>query len=252
MRKKEELTKKQQRILAVLAISIMIIIMGLLMWVIGRPLVRFASEPELFREWIESYGIWGPGIYMGCVILQVLVAFIPGEPLELVAGYAFGTLQGSLLCLAASTIGSVLVFGLVRRYGMKLVEVFYSAEKLHELRFLKKSKKRDILYAIIFIIPGTPKDLLCYFAGLTDMKFTTFLLICSVGRIPAMITSTVSGDALGSESYLPAIIILTVTLIISGIGLLIYRHICKKNNREPMEYLKTKMRERNEKREKEE
>ena len=212
MRKKEELTKKQQRILAVLAISIMIIIMGLLMWVIGRPLVRFASEPELFREWIESYGIWGPGIYMGCVILQVLVAFIPGEPLELVAGYAFGTLQGSLLCLAASTIGSVLVFGLVRRYGMKLVEVFYSAEKLHELRFL----------------------------------------ICSVGRIPAMITSTVSGDALGSESYLPAIIILTVTLIISGIGLLIYRHICKKNNREPMEYLKTKMRERNEKREKEE
>lgn len=247
MKKKDELTKKQQKIIAIIAILIFVIVVTVLVVAVGIPLIRFVSEPEMFRQWVETHGIWGQLLYVFCVILQVLVAIIPGEPLELVAGYAFGVVRGSLLCLLASTVGSVFVFGLVRRYGMRLVEIFYPVEKLRELRFLRKSKKRDILYAIIFTIPGTPKDLLCYFAGLTDMKFTTFLLISSLGRIPAMITSALSGDALGTESYLPAVIIIAGTLVVSGIGLLVYRHICKKQNREPMQYIKSKVEKINDK-----
>lgn len=249
MDKKEKRTETQQKRGAIAVVVLVAVFSLWIMWVVGRPLIRYASEPERFRQWIDGYGIWGPAVYMGCVILQVLVAFIPGEPLELVAGYAFGSIQGTLLCLIASSIGSVLVFGLVRRFGIKLVNVFYSEEKLRELRFLKHSKKRDILYAVIFILPGTPKDLQCYFAGLTDMKFTTFLLICSLGRIPSILTSTASGDALGKASYIPAVIILCATLLISGGGIILYRHICKKHNREPLEHLKTKMRENHEKKE---
>ncbi len=247
MKRKDELTKKQQKIVAAVAILIFAAVVAILVVTVGIPMIKFVSEPEMFRQWVEIHGIWGQLLYVFCVILQVLVAIIPGEPLELVAGYAFGAIRGSFLCLLASAIGSVLVFGLVRRYGMRLVEIFYPVEKLRELRFLRKSKKRDILYAIIFTIPGTPKDLLCYFAGLTDMKFTTFFLISSLGRIPAMITSALSGDALGTESYLPAIIIIAVTFVISGIGLLVYRYICKKQNREPMQYIKSKVEKINEK-----
>lgn len=250
MKKERELTKKQQKIIAVAAIVVLIAVVGMLMWIVGRPMLQFVSEPEKFRQWVDEHGIWGPVLYVFCVILQVLVAFIPGEPLELVAGYAFGTIEGFLLCLGASAIGSVLVFGLVRRYGVRLVEVFYSVKKIRNLRFLKNSPKRAVLYAIIFTIPGTPKDLLCYFAGLTDMKFRTFLLISSLGRIPAMITSTLSGDALGTESYIPAIIVLGATLLISCVGLMIYHYICKKNNREPMQYIKTKMGKINDKKKK--
>ena len=241
MKKNRELTKKQQKIIAVTAMIVVVLLVGILMWVVGRPLLQFVTEPEKFRAWVDENGIKGQLLYVGCVILQVLIAFVPGEPLELAGGYAFGTVEGSLLCLGASVAGSILVFGLVRRYGIRLVEVFYPTEKLRNLRFLRKSPKRDILYAIIFTIPGTPKDLLCYFAGLTDMKFSTFLLIASLGRIPSLITSTLSGGALGAESYVPAVIVLVVTLVISGVGLLIYRHICKKQNREPMEYLKEKV-----------
>lgn len=232
MKTKQELTPKQQKGIAIASIIIFVAILTALVIVIGIPLIKFVSEPEKFRQWVDTHGIWGQLLYMFCVILQILVAFIPGEPLELVAGYAFGAIHGTVLCLLASTIGSVLVFGLVRRFGTHLVEVFYPVEKLRELRFLKKSKKRDILYAIIFFIPGTPKDLLCYFGGLTDMKFTTYFLITSLGRLPAMITSTLSGNSLGTASYKTAVIIIAVTLIISGLGLLIYRHICKKNNRD--------------------
>ncbi len=230
--KKIDLTKKQQKILAALAIAVYIMVMLAVGVVIGIPILRFVSEPEQFRLWVDSHGIWGPILYVAFVFLQVVVALIPGEVFEIVGGYAFGTWMGTFLCLLGSTLGSVSVFALVRRYGVKLVQVFFSLDKLKALHFLKKSPKRIFLFWIIFMIPGTPKDLLCYYAGLTDMKWKTFILIASLGRIPAMITSTVGGDALGLQNYVFAIVILVIAVAISGIGLFIYNRICDKEEKE--------------------
>ncbi|MBE5886093.1 MAG: TVP38/TMEM64 family protein [Lachnospiraceae bacterium] len=232
MKKPSDLSKKQQKILAALAIAVYIMVMLAVGVVIGIPILRFVSEPEQFRLWVDSHGIWGPILYVAFVFLQVVVALIPGEVFEIVGGYAFGTWMGTFLCLLGSTLGSVSVFALVRRYGVKLVQVFFSLDKLKALHFLKKSPKRIFLFWIIFMIPGTPKDLLCYYAGLTDMKWKTFILIASLGRIPAMITSTVGGDALGLQNYVFAIVILVIAVAISGIGLFIYNRICDKEEKE--------------------
>lgn len=230
--KKIDLTQKQQKILAASAIVVYILVMLAVGVVIGIPILRFVSEPEQFRLWVDSHGIWGPVLYVAFVFLQVVVALIPGEVFEIVGGYAFGTWMGTFWCLLGSTLGSMAVFGLVRRYGVKLVEVFFSLDKLKALHFLKKSPKRIFLFMIIFMIPGTPKDLLCYYAGLTDMKWKTFLLIASLGRIPAMITSTIGGDALGLQNYVFAIVVFVAAVAISGIGLLIYNRICEKEEKE--------------------
>lgn len=232
MKKPSDLSKKQQKILAALAIAVYIMVMLAVGVVIGIPILRFVSEPEQFRLWVDSHGIWGPILYVAFVFLQVVVALIPGEVFEIVGGYAFGTWMGTFLCLLGSTLGSISVFALVRRYGVKLVQVFFSLDKLKALHFLKKSPKRIFLFWIIFMIPGTPKDLLCYYAGLTDMKWKTFILIASLGRIPAMITSTVGGDALGLQNYVFAIVILVIAVAISGIGLFIYNRICDKEEKE--------------------
>ena len=224
----QNLTKKQQKIIAVAAIVIYIAVMAAMGIFIGIPIVRFVSEPEQFRLWVESHGLLGPVLYVAFVTLQVVVALLPGEVFEIVGGYAFGTVWGTALCLFGSAVGSVIVFGLVRRYGIKLVQVFFPVEKLKALHFLKNSPKRIFLFVIIFMIPGTPKDLLCYYAGLTDMKFVTFIIIATLGRIPAMITSTLGGDALGLQNYMFASVVFVVAIAISGIGLIIYNQICKK------------------------
>lgn len=204
---------------------------GLLTWHFLSPLIKLAADPESFRAWVAENRLLSRLIYILAVILQVLIAVIPGEPLELAGGYAFGALEGTLLCLAAATLGSILVFLLVRKFGIRLAEVFFSKEKLHSLSFLKSSKRREILFFILFSIPGTPKDLLCYFAGLTDMRFSSWLLICTVGRLPSLVTSTVGGSALGDGSHLFAIAVFAVTLLVSGAGLLIYRKICERHKR---------------------
>lgn len=221
----------KQRFLSLTALFIAIGLMLLLGWLIGAPLIRFASQPELFRLWVDSHGILGQLAYMGMVILQVILAVIPGEPFEIAGGYAFGALEGTVLCLIAATLGSLAVFGLVRQFGMRLVRVFFSQEKLQSLRFLKTTPRRDFLFLLIFMLPGTPKDLLCYFAGLTDIRFPVWLVICSLGRIPSLVTSTVGGDALGTGHYWFAGVVFAATLVVSSLGLLLYRRICRRHQK---------------------
>ena len=230
-KKRASLTKKQQKAIAVASIVLFIALTTILAVLIGKPMLSFASKPELFREWVDSNGIAGRIAYFAMVFIQVLVAIIPGEPLEILGGYAFGAFEGTVLCLAAAFSGSIVVFLLVRKLGTRLVEVFFPPERLETLRFLQTSTKRDFLFFIIFMVPGTPKDLLCYFAGLTKMRTSLWLIICSVGRVPSVITSTVGGSALGTKSYWFAVAVFAATLLVSAIGFKIYSDICKRNDR---------------------
>ena len=75
---------------------------------------------------------------------------------------------------------------------------------------------------------GTPKDLLGYFAGLTDLPFPVFCVICTLGRIPSVVTSTLGGNALGTESYAAAVIVFAIALAVSALGLAAYHWICRK------------------------
>lgn len=224
-------SEKQKKIFGGLAMLVYLLLVVWIVIFIGRPMVRFASQPELFREWVNERGTTAWIAYLGMVCLQVFVAVIPGEPLEIGGGYAFGILEGSLLCLIGVFLGSIIVFAFVRSFGMKLVEIFFSKEKIRSLRFLRSSKNRDVVFFFLFMLPGTPKDLLCYFAGLTDMKWTTWLLICSVGRLPSILTSTIGGDALGTQDYWFAVAVFGVTMAVSLIGMLVYRKVCQRREK---------------------
>ena len=208
---------------------IAVLIIGLACIFIGIPMINLAKEPVKFREWVDSKGIWGPVLYMALVIFQILIAFIPGEPLEIVAGYAFGTLKGTLLCITAASLGSILVLLLVRKYGRAVLELYFDKEKIESLKFLQSSERKIVIYLILFIVPGTPKDLLCYYGGLTDISMPLLIFICTVCRLPSIITSTIGGDALGTGDYQFAIIVFAITALISLIGILIYRKFSKKS-----------------------
>ena len=229
MPQKPSLTQKQKKIAAACTLAVFILLSAAVCWFVGRPMIRFAKQPELFRQWEDSLGLWGMIVYVGMCILQVVVAIIPGEPLEICGGYAFGGVWGSVLCMLGLFLGSVIVFALVRKLGQPMAEIFFPPEKLEKLHFLKHSPKRDYLFWLIFTVPGTPKDLLCYFAGLTDLRWSSWLLIASVGRLPSIITSTVGGNALGLQNYQFAAITFAATTVIAGIGLVIYRQVCRRH-----------------------
>lgn len=211
------------------ALILALVIIGLIGWFIGRPLVKYISQPEAFREWVQSKGFVARIAFIGMMVFQVLIALIPGEPFELAAGYAFGAIEGTFLCLIACSLGSIIIFLVVRKFGMKIVNIFFSEEKISQLKFLKTNQKREILFLIVYILPGTPKDILSYYAGLTDMKFFPWFLISFFGRLPSVLTSTIGGNALGKKQYVGAIVVFAVTLIISVAGIIVYNKILAKH-----------------------
>lgn len=225
------MTDKQRKGLYLTAIVIFVLFSAAAGWYIGVPMVRFAGEPELFRAWVDRSGIWGRLLFVGMVFLQVIVALIPGEPLELAAGYAFGALEGTILSMVGILLGSTVIFLLVRRFGPKLAEVFFPERELKQLSFLKDPRKARVLTFILMTIPGTPKDLLSYFVGLTPLSLMQWLKIVVIARIPSLITSTLSGGAAGEKNYLLAAGLLIFTCLLSGAGILYYRKICKEQEK---------------------
>lgn len=218
--------ERKRKWLAGISIAVIVVLLLLITLFVARWLSDFSQDE--FREYIRSFGVIGGLVFLGLQFLQVFIALIPGEVLETAAGYVFGPVMGTFICYVGVALASSLVFILTRRFGVRLVEVFVSREKINELRFINTEKKRNGLIFFLFFIPGTPKDLLTYFVGLTDIQLGTFLVLSMVARIPSVLTSTVGGHFLGEKQYLGAIILYGITGIVSIVGLIIYKSFIKK------------------------
>ena len=231
----KENTQEHQGLKRVVGILILVFI-ALITFVIGRVIMAWVEDPVLFREKIGSYGAFGQVIFVLLVLLQVILAVIPGGPFELAGGYAFGAVRGTLLSILGCSLGSMSVFMLVRKYGHAFIRLFISEKDLESVRFIAESKKVKILMAICFIIPGTPKDVLSYVAGLTDLSLFEWFMICTVGRLPGIFLTALAGHAAGETNYRTAVIALLVMGGISLLGLLVYstikKRVSKKNSRE--------------------
>ena len=224
-----------KRTVGIILVTVFFGLMILLAVFVGKPLVEsiFSGEGDAastFQKIVDSNPVSGRLIYVGIQILQVFIAFIPGEVVEVAGGLAFGAIEGMLLSLIGVAIGSSVIFMLTKTLGMRFVELFVERERINEMKFIRDGRNLEWLVFYVFFIPGTPKDLLTYVVGLTRMKLVPFLIISLVARVPSVLSSTWGGDAIMSGEYTKAIIIFGVALGCSLIGLLMY-NILKKHNK---------------------
>ena len=237
MKRKEKQEVKYTKKKAGIILSVISVIMCILT-VIGVIAINqlnskldLEDDQNVLRIWIDEHPVVSAIIMVAICCVQVIVAFIPGEVVELAAGYAFGAWWGAVLCVVGITFGSVIAIIIARRYGRRIVEAFYPAEKLDSLPILNDPKKRNAIVALLFLIPGTPKDLITYIVGLTKMSIPMYVLLTTACRFPSVIMSTLSGNAAGENKWGKALWILVIAGIISGIGYLVYLFIQKKTSK---------------------
>lgn len=211
--------KKYRYLILILSIAV-IVGLTVALW---TPLVNFIEDPDSLALWIESAGIWGPIVFMLLNTAQVLLAVIPGGPFEVAAGALFGPFIGTLMCDIAMSLGGVITFLFVRKFGMKFIELFTTREKIESVKFLHANDKSTTLLFIFFLLPGTPKDLMCYVVGLSDIKLSTWILINLVGRFPAILLSALGGSALGEQRYGIFIGVFAIIIVLYFIGNFLYK-----------------------------
>lgn len=213
-----------------ITILISLILMAGISLLLYKPFVNFLNNPELLKKQLNNFGNWGKLILVLTMALQVVFVFLPGEIIEIASGFCYGTLEGMVICLLGSIIGTVIIYTIINKYGIKLVNNLFDTKKLNELSFLKKEKNLELILFIIFFIPGTPKDIITYLAPFTRLRLSTFILISTFARIPSVISSTLGGNALSNQNYHFTILIFIITTIISIFSLLLYKRYITKNN----------------------
>ena len=197
--------------------------------VIGFLWVRATfSDVDAIRLWVEENHLLGAMLMLFICMLQVVVAFIPGELVEIAAGYAFGGWLGALICTVGIALGSIISILLARKFGRRLVESLYPREKIDALPILNDRKKRNTMVFLLFLIPGTPKDFFTYVVGMTGMSIPLYLALTVFARFPSIIISTLGGGALGDNMLWKAVAIFLIAAIISTLGYFIYLVISNK------------------------
>ena len=192
------------------------VILTIIFWPFINDL-REAEYREAFSIWVKSLGFRGVLILLGIQVLQIVVAVIPGGPVELIAGAAYGAFGGFAIIVSGCIISSTLIFFLIRKFGLPLLRRFFGEKDLNTWMFLKDTQKVSRVVFILFLIPGTPKDLLTWLCPLTKLSLPLFIVVSTLGRIPAILSTTIMGDSMIQGNW---ILSLSIFLLIALLGLI--------------------------------
>lgn len=220
----------------ILTIMLLVLIIGIIVYLF--PVMKNLSSIEgqvEFKQKVGDSGILGMLSLFGLQVAQIFLIIVPGEPIEILAGMCYGGLWGTVFIMISAFIISTTIFLLVRKFGKKFVYSFCSEEKVKKIensKLFNNPKKIEMIMLILFLIPGTPKDLLVYIAALLPIKPLRFILISTFARFPSVISSTFAGDNLLEGNWQNSIIIYAVTFLLVGISIFIVNKLDKSKTTE--------------------
>jgi uncharacterized membrane protein YdjX (TVP38/TMEM64 family) len=193
-------------------------------------LYSFFSDRTKIITFLNSFGPFSIVVFIGIQVLQVLIAPIPGEVTGFIGGYVYGIFLGTLYSTIGLTLGSSLAFALSRTLGMPFVERIVSQKIIHQYDHVMAHQGTWVAF-LLFLIPGFPKDALCYVLGLSHIRTRTFLVIATVGRLLGTLMLSVQGYCLRNNQDNAFIIITVISMIIFVLGYFLGKKWFKKYHR---------------------
>jgi len=175
---------------------------------------------ERLVERVRNAGPAGVFVLLGMQFLQIVVAFIPGEVVQLAAGLMYGPLGGTLIVLLGCVISSSIIYWLVHKLGAPFVQGMVSTEHLEKFKAFEKTGKLEIIVFILFLIPGLPKDVFTYIVPLTDLSYKKFIVLTTVGRIPGVVASTYAAAGFASGDIVGPIVVLAIVALIAVVAII--------------------------------
>lgn len=217
------MTKTRQRLFikgAVLAVLIALIFLlsryGPQPFTVLEPLwngLEEHSKKKRFARFLVSLGPYSSAVFILLQALQVVASPIPGELVGVVGGYVYGKVFGFALSTLGLTLGSWIAFEVARGLGRPFVERFVRKEVLDKFDFVTTHAGTVVCF-FLFLLPGFPKDYLCYLLGLSRMSLGTFVIVSTIGRMPGTYFLTVQGASLRSQEYVTAVVFAAISALL--------------------------------------
>ena len=213
--------KKTQIFKIILTIIVIAICMGVIIYLM--PIIKNLSTTDgqmEFKQKIDDLGFLGLLMLFGLQFAQIFLIIIPGEPIEILAGMCYGGFGGLIFITVSVAILTAIISFTVRKLGRNFVYDFCDQkqiEKFEKSKLMQNTEKLEFIMMLLFLIPGTPKDLLVYIGSLLPIKPLRLILISTFARLPSVISSTYAGENLAVGDLKSSAIIYLVTFIIIGI-----------------------------------
>ena len=202
-----------------LALFLLLIVGATLaMWPVISSVFSEAGRANLINE-IHSAGPFGMLILFGLEFVQVIVAFIPGEVVQLVAGMLYGPWLGSAIILVGCVCATAVIYELVHRLGQPFVEEVVSIEHLERFREFERSGKLAVMVFILFFIPGLPKDVFTYLVPLTSMPRRAYRFISTIARTPGVVMTSLAASHLAQGNYAQSVVFFAVLAVLAVLGI---------------------------------
>lgn len=217
------------KLVGLIAFFVIMIVVVVLVW----PMIHELFEPggvDRVTSDIRNAGPWGFLILLAIQFLQIVVAFIPGEVVQVAAGMIYGPWVGALIIWLGCIISSSFIFVLVHKLGAPFVQAMVPEKYMGKFRDWETSDKFNVIVFILFLIPGLPKDVFTYITPLTHMSMKNFVLISNFARIPGIVLSTYAAAGLVSGNIVESVIIFAVTAAVAIVALVVYGRVTKKSN----------------------
>ena len=179
-----------------------------------QTLVRLYQDKRLLKQKLNEWGILAPIFFIVLQALQVVVSPIPGEATGFLGGYLFGVWGGFIYSTIGLTLGSVFAFAIGRWLGAHFVRNMVSKQNWERMGFIVEAEGA-ILCFIIYLIPGLPKDIVCYLFGISPMPLWVFALVSGLGRIPGTWILSAQGAHTAHGQYIQAVLIGVIALAVA-------------------------------------
>lgn len=215
-------TVSQTDVIKLAGLVVFFVAMAGIIWALW-PFFGQAFEPgglDIMVAKIHEAGPWGVGLLLLFQLLQIVVAFIPGEVVQIAAGILYGPVWGTIILLVGCMFASWMIYQVVHRLGKPFVQDMVPIKHLEKFQSFEEKGHLDVMVFILFLIPGMPKDTFTYLVPLTKMSVRRFLIITTIARIPGILVTTLGSTGIVEGNYSFALMMFGISAILSILAII--------------------------------
>ena len=214
-----KLPKKKYILIAGVALAIALLVLLALYGDNAELLKHLIAEDftrEELRDMLEGFGWRGYAVSTALAALQVVCAFLPAEPIQVLTGFTFGFPVALLCCMAGVVLGSTLIYLLQQTFGDRLRSFFIKKLNL-DLETIARSSKATLIIFILYFLPAIPYGMICFFAASMGMRYRKYITVMCLGALPSVCIGVGLGYMTVVSNWMVSVCVFAVLILLIAI-----------------------------------